>query len=92
MSVVNRAPGYDDPFVTGTGQAVERFFRWIDTITQDNDRLNTGDTYYDDLADITGKIQTPIIGQKAMVEGQGLAVYNNSTTWVLASDDVTPIT
>jgi hypothetical protein len=92
MSTMNIAPDSGESYVNKDGTAVERFYRWVESTASDILRLNTGDTYYDDLSDINAKISTPIIGQKAMVDGQGLAVYNKSTTWVLASDDTTAIT
>ncbi len=91
LSSIKRAPNNKEPFVTTAGLAVERFYLWVQATTRNVDRLNTADTYYDDLADLQAKIQNPIIGQKAMVEGQGLAVYNKSTTWVKARNDTAPI-
>ena len=92
LSSIKRAPDRREAFVTKAGLAVERFYLWVQATTRNVDRLNTGDTYYDDLADLQAKIQSPIIGQKAMVEGQGLAVYNKSSTWVKARNDTAPIT
>ena len=95
MSETYRPPNADERIVETNGTSTEQTRRLLSRITG---MLNGSIpnnlvyyTYYADLADLNTKLPNPQTGQEVMVTGQGKAIYNESNTWVLSSDDSTPI-
>ena len=86
----------NEPLVDKDGKATQTFRLFLETVQSIID-LPIGLYYqgqdFDSLALLEAKYRNPPNNRFVMVNGQGLARYKGSTsTWVLASDDTTPIT
>lgn len=101
---LSRLPDVDRPFVVRSADGLKLvlassprlFLEVLQRIIDISIALPYRFERFDSLALLEEKYKNPQPDQSAMVSGQGMAIFNASLgidgTWVLASDDTTPIT
>lgn len=93
---LSRIPQGESPLVNAIGVLLNSprlFFQVLQDIIDGKIELRYRVLDFDSLAQLDAEFKVPENNTLVMINGQGLARFKASTsTWVLASDDTTPIT